>query len=506
MSKKRYLLVLCFVFVAAWLSAGGQLGGGGSTSTQEGPVKITWVSYQMAPIADHPRLLERIEKQFDVDIEVWNVESANYDEQLNLKFAANEIPDFFRTSVGNLQRYVDQGIVMPIDPARFERNMPVWDKSVTSQYADWKKLFTINGKLWAIPQDVRKPNRGPAIYRGDWLEKLGKKVPTTLAEFRDVVYAFANNDPDGNGKKDTYGLSGSGMNMVYGAYGYIPGQWNEKNGQLVYSSIQPEVKEALGVLAQYYKDGVLSPEFITGENKGGYWAVSHAFTEGQIGFTGHAADYHYNEHQNANVIELQKVNPQATIAWGKPVTGPAGKKGLPAGQKISGGISVFGAQVEDDLRKFDKWCEIQEWIAQNADNYLMAYGGPEGELWHWSDGVDSVMVPLNNDATIWSREGGHTLLANVYDDRIMEHQSAIMYRERKWNGMYEDGLSSELLISLPSSPQYSTELNKIESEVRIAIITGERPLSYFDEFVREWKAAGGDVLTREANAWWATLK
>jgi putative aldouronate transport system substrate-binding protein len=402
---------------------------------------------------------------------------------------------------------VDQGIIMPIDTARFEKNMPVWNRSVSAQYADWKKLFTINGNLWAIPQDVQKPVRGPAIYRGDWLEKLGKKVPTTLAEFRDVVYAFANNDPDGNGRKDTYGLSSSGMNMVYGAYGYIPGQWNEKNGQLVYSSIQPELKEALGVLAQYYKDGVLSPEFITGENRGGYWAISHALTEGQIGFTGHGSDYHYNESLNTNGIELQKLNPNATIVGGNPVTGPAGKKGLSAGSKINANvISVFGAQVEDDLRKFDKWCEIQEWIAQNADNYLMAYAGPLGELWNWSNGIDSVIVPLNNDGTLFSHEGGHTLLANVYDDRILEHQSAVVNRVRKTNGAYEDGLSSELLISLPSSPQYITDLNKIETEARIAIITGEKPLSYFDDFVKEWKAAGGDILTREANAWWVTMK
>jgi putative aldouronate transport system substrate-binding protein len=460
----------------------------------------------MAPIADHPRIMERFEKQFDVDIEVWNVENASYDEQMNLKFAANEIPDFFRTSIGNLQKYVDQGLLMPIDPARFEKNMPVWSKIVNAQYPDWKKLYTINGKLWALPMDVQKPSRGPAIYRGDWLEKLGKNIPTTLVEFQDVVYAFANNDPDGNGKKDTYGLSASGMNMVYGAYGYIPAQWNEKNGQLVYSSIQPELKEALGVLAQYYKDGVLSPEFITGENKGGYWAVSHAFAEGQIGFTGHASDYHYNAHQNANVIELQKLFPTATIAWGSPVTGPAGKKGLAAGAKISGLMSVFGAQVENDLSKFDKWCEIQEWIAQSADNYLMAYGGPVGELWNWSNGVDSSIVPLDNDGTLFSREGGHTLLANVYADNIMIHQSAIMFREREWNGMYEDGLSSELLISLPSSPLYSAELSKIESEARIAIILGEKPLSYFDDFVKEWKAAGGDQLTKEANAWWDTMK
>jgi putative aldouronate transport system substrate-binding protein len=53
--------------------------------------------------------------------------------------------------------------------------------------------------------------------------------------------------------------------------------------------------------------------------------------------------------------------------------------------------------------------------------------------------------------------------------------------------------------ALPSSGTYQTELSKIEDEAFISIITGERPVSYFDTFVAQWKSQGGDVLTREAN-------
>ena len=47
----------------------------------------------------------------------------------------------------------------------------------------------------------------------------------------------------------------------------------------------PHNKEALALVKQLYDDGVLDPEFITGENQGGYWAISHSFVNGRIGVT-----------------------------------------------------------------------------------------------------------------------------------------------------------------------------------------------------------------------------
>ena len=44
------------------------------------------------------------------------------------------------------------------------------------------------------------------------------------------------------------------------------------------------------------------------------------------------------------------------------------------------------------------------------------------------------------------------------------------------------------------------------SETYIAIITGDKPISYFDEFVDKWRKAGGDTLEKEANEWYASIK
>ena len=53
--------------------------------------------------------------------------------------------------------------------------------------------------------------------------------------------------------------------------------------------------------------------------------------------------------------------------------------------------------------------------------------------------------------------------------------------------------------ALPSQTKYKTELDKILNEGFISMITGDKPMTYFDEMVEKWKKAGGDQLTMEAN-------
>ena len=46
------------------------------------------------------------------------------------------------------------------------------------------------------------------VWRKDWLEKVGiEKIPSTIEEFETAIRAFKEQDPDGNGKNDTFGFS-----------------------------------------------------------------------------------------------------------------------------------------------------------------------------------------------------------------------------------------------------------------------------------------------------------
>jgi putative aldouronate transport system substrate-binding protein len=131
------------------------------------------------------------------------------------------------------QRLVGQGLIAPVD--ELYPLMPVRTKV---QYdADSKAVTTINGKSYGLasPGSIAK-NEG-LLIRQDWLDKLGLKAPATTQELFDVMKAFTEKDPDGNGRADTYGFGafieinnyeeglGRRFDPFFGAFG-VAGTWS----------------------------------------------------------------------------------------------------------------------------------------------------------------------------------------------------------------------------------------------------------------------------------------
>ncbi len=56
-----------------------------------------------------------------------------------------------------------------------------------------------------------------------------------------------------------------------------------------------------------------------------------------------------------------------------------------------------------------------------------------------------------------------------------------------------------------SDDQAPADLQTLEQQAFVAIVTGQKPLDYFDTFVKEWKAKGGDQVTEDVNAWKRSL-
>ncbi|MNR46538.1 hypothetical protein D3C85_1655200 [compost metagenome] len=56
-----------------------------------------------------------------------------------------------------------------------------------------------------------------------------------------------------------------------------------------------------------------------------------------------------------------------------------------------------------------------------------------------------------------------------------------------------------LFAALPYDGKYKKDLTALTQKYFAQIISGEVPLSDFDKYVAEWKAKGGDELTKEAN-------
>lgn len=214
-------------------------------------------------------------------------ESISDDKQsFNTMMASGKLPDLIQAQrVALLNPAIAQGALIPLDDLidqyapnlqKFLKDYPEARNAGTGPDG---KIHSIAGTLGAKPGESL-PSSGFFI-RQDWLSKLNLKAPTTLKEYKDVLYAFRNNDPNGNGKKDEipYFSRDKGFWPLVQLWGAHVNWYIGADDKVHYPKAEPEYKAALKELAQWYKDGIIDPEiftrgaqarqFLLGNNTGG---------------------------------------------------------------------------------------------------------------------------------------------------------------------------------------------------------------------------------------------
>lgn len=477
----------------------------------------TVLTYQAGVLDDDAYMVKYWNDHYGVNFVIDSLEQGSESELIPLRLADNTPPDILRWGRKNLMDLVEEGMYGTFGVETLKEYAPL----VYEQMAAKEGLieyYSIDGKLFTfgyIPLTSLYPSMG--VWRQSWLDAIGAEMPLTLDEAESAWYAFAKEDPDGNGIDDTYGLSKGGMNQVYNAYGLYTTWIKGEDGQLVHRDVAPARREALERLARYYADGVLDPEFITGENNGGYWGVSHAFTNGRIGYTVHGNYSHWpltydtttaDSFANAGAI-YQNFPDEVTSSsmpyvYAEPLEGPTGFKTY-GGSAFDSSISCVGFSKDfiNDEARFGRFLEIAQDLGgyNDPETYIYNRYGEKGV--HWDYDEDGIPVSYPGYETVAERVaiGGlitfqfamsditNTILMSKADVRQIEACEALDY------------VTSPVYVTstLPSESLYMTELNKLTSEVFMDIITGAKDITAFDEMVEQWYAMGGNVLTEEAN-------
>ena len=473
---------------------------------------LEWAKANNAQINENPLIVKHFEEKLGVKFNVWSLDPNTVYEQLALKITSGEVPDIFSVnSFDNYKDYVEKEVVMELDKDVIKRYAPNVYKLYEEEAPGAFDIYKIDGKLYGFPyyRDHHVYDRTPVVWRGDWLKKVGiNKTPETVAEFEEALYKFTREDPDENGKNDTYGMANTAMGLFYGAFGQPYGIWFEKDGKLTYSAVQPEVKEALTYLAKWYEDGVIDPDFMDGENTGGYWAVTHSFANGKIGLTSMGNYYHWGTplfegHGGyTNYAEVNKVNPEAaeSLVFGLPPKGPDGKMGAWHAPVVAGPGNCIGISVEKDPGKLGKILEVLNYIHSSKENYWTARLGIEGFHWEFNEHNIPQTIP-DTDST---SDGGNTLFPICEPIKYSINEGLMKFGEKhKFN---VGGVRNKLTVALPSASQYQAELNTLLNDAINSIILGEKPVSYYDEIIQKWHKSGGDILTKEANEWYEANK
>ena len=238
----------------------------------------------------------------------------------NLQLASGAPPDiiWYDGLNANSLRWIKQGLIQAWTPEML-KSAPLVAETL-AQLTDVK----VKGKCYFSPQLLEKPFTRPSrtmIIRQDWLDKLHLKMPATPDELLAVAKAFTYNDPDGNGKNDTFGIgaygnAGWGMGLghtpdcIMPAYG-VPGGpelFVQKNGKPVFNGIQPEYKAALAYYKKFFSAGVWSPESV---NYPGAEQAYNGFYAGNFGMTVMPDAWKLD----GRINDAKTANPQAKVTY-----------------------------------------------------------------------------------------------------------------------------------------------------------------------------------------------
>lgn len=241
-----------------------------SSSAQKGSLSTTVYDRGLIPASEGTmeknRWTKWINENGPANVTFVAVPRAESKQKLNTLFASGSAPDLIFEFEPNIKNPLyDQKQLMPIDDM-INNYSTVYKKLIEENPALKQASIKSDGKMYefgklneAIPQNI-------AVIRQDWLEKLNLTAPQTTEELYQVAKAFAENDPDGNGKKDTYGLNiGSGLSDVFGGGSWsLNNSYIDVNGELVRQ--WDNHKYHMEFVKQLFDEGIIDKDFITDNN------------------------------------------------------------------------------------------------------------------------------------------------------------------------------------------------------------------------------------------------
>ncbi|KOG34585.1 ABC transporter substrate-binding protein [Streptomyces resistomycificus] len=200
MGDRRRSRRLAAALTAAGLTFGTAACGSGSDSAGSGDPNTleVWTRSNPDSAATYDRVFAAFTKKTGIKIDYQPV--INFDQQLQSRASTKDLPDVMINDTALMGSYQSQGLLKPIDPDSIAGHAQITAKS-------WASTVGIDGRHYGIPYSRQAQT---LMIRKDWLHKLGLPAPRTWADMLKVATAFATEDPDGNGKADTYGMVAPG--------------------------------------------------------------------------------------------------------------------------------------------------------------------------------------------------------------------------------------------------------------------------------------------------------
>ncbi len=496
------------------------------------PIELTTVRsidaeqpYDPGENIDNNIIYDYYEQKLGIKIKnKWTVTN-EYNSKLKIAIASNDLPDFYKVSAADLPTLIENDMIMDITE--------LWDKAasedtkseMTKDGGRQMKTATIGGKLMAIPVTNGPYNSMNYVWvRKDWLKELNLPEPKTMKDLLAISEAFSKRDTGGKGK--AYGLSLSkslNLSGYFAGYHLYPGRWvKDASGNLMYGSLDPNMKTALQQLQDLFKAGQIDPEFgVKDDNK-----ELEMIANDRVGLL-------YGAFWHSAAFDSAVKDGKLVQDWG--VYPAPSVDDTPALSATTAAVSDYyvinknAKNPEAVIKLLNLWIDYS--LHPNEENNVLVFGQAHKDTGKFFWGINPLVV-FSQDAIVQSGDlipralqTGDTSLLGVDVDRNSRYEAVKKYLDGEVSfanwlqvmiageggsmSLMYDAYKKDLFLfdefygaPTPTMGDKMSVLKAKEDEVRTKIIMGASSVDEYDNFIAEWKKLGGDQITAEVNEWY----
>ena len=330
-----------------------------------------------------------ITEETGITIEWTELAAGTAAERIPLMLSSGDLPDVFWAVLSDAQVLQNESNLFAMEDY-MEDFAPNSLATYEQLGVDWKEIATtpsghIFGFLGRYESLYENTGDGIQIINKAWLDKVGMDVPTTLDEFTEVLRAFKEKDPNGNGQADeipycfsedmwcAYATNTMGWwGIGDGAGSDTTSSKSTRDGKVTGSVNTDEYRQYLEYTHSLYAEGLMDQEGFSQNTE----VFSTKIKSGQVGtyFCWTALEYLTSEQEKDWVV-------------------------LPPIQAIEGVDPIANGEVDRSTIQKNKWvittsCEhpeaamrLWDYQARDVESKMTVAMGEKGKLWNeYEDG------------------------------------------------------------------------------------------------------------------------
>lgn len=483
------------------------------------------------------RLLENYNIKIVYD---WTASQADFEQKLAMSISSDTLPDAWVCSPQYWKAAAKNGQLRDITQDYENYVCDVLKNLYDVAGERVMKACSYDGALTCLTgMTVTTEGVSVLMINQNWLDQLNLDVPKTLSDVEDVAKAFkaaklagdttipilgpANDNRLYSTFNDSFNCL-MGTDAIFAAMDAYPGYFYEENGEVVYGSLTQQTREALILLNKWYEEGLLDPEI--GIRTTGWEPInsnSCGMFFGQwwdIGFGNPAsfsndpdADWRaypiYNNDGNWQT-KIPDITAGSRFCISADASDDAARAAIIVLNALySEAANDMMTETNEDISWYPLRLPVapEDLVDRGREHCLAILNGEEDKDYYMGD------MTYNE---VWqSARYVEEIIPNYTPGQEIGRKDFIISDDNaNWQAIYSwiigdmpynmvertKEVAPAISYMTASMEMYWDNLESAEKSTMLAIITGEKDISAFDDFVEQWYAEGGATILEEVAA------